>query len=105
MAAESSDTEYSATLLPDGATRAGSATNHVPFSQDSAMIHHGDKGAVVGRASFREISPPRCREVRQMHVLLIGSGGREHALAWAIAASPLITRLICAPGNGGIAEI
>src|SRR5215212_1500380 len=39
-----------------------------------------------------------------MNVLLIGSGGREHALAWALAASPLLTRLYCAPGNAGIAE-
>ncbi|MFM9942287.1 MAG: phosphoribosylamine--glycine ligase [Hyphomicrobiaceae bacterium] len=40
-----------------------------------------------------------------MNVLLLGSGGREHALAWAMAASPLLTRLICAPGNGGIADV
>ena len=39
-----------------------------------------------------------------MNVLLIGSGGREHALAWAIAASPLVSRLYCAPGNVGIAR-
>ena len=39
-----------------------------------------------------------------MNVLLIGSGGREHALAWKIAASPLVRRLICAPGNAGIAQ-
>jgi phosphoribosylamine---glycine ligase len=39
-----------------------------------------------------------------MHVLLIGSGGREHALAWKIAASPLVTKLWCAPGNAGIAR-
>ena len=40
-----------------------------------------------------------------MNVLLIGSGGREHALAWALAASPLLTTLYCCPGNAGIAEI
>ena len=40
-----------------------------------------------------------------MKVLLIGSGGREHALAWALAASPLLTKLYCAPGNAGIAEV
>jgi len=38
-----------------------------------------------------------------MNVLLIGSGGREHALAWAIAKSPLLTRLFIAPGNLGTA--
>src|SRR5262245_11907336 len=41
----------------------------------------------------------------RMNVLLIGSGGREHALAWAILASPLLGKLYCAPGNAGIAEI
>jgi phosphoribosylamine---glycine ligase len=40
-----------------------------------------------------------------MNVLLIGSGGREHALAWAISASPLLTKLYCGPGNAGIAEV
>jgi phosphoribosylamine--glycine ligase len=40
-----------------------------------------------------------------MNVLLIGSGGREHALAWALSASPLLTRLFAAPGNAGIAEL
>jgi phosphoribosylamine---glycine ligase len=39
-----------------------------------------------------------------MNILLLGSGGREHALAWKLAASPLVERLCCAPGNAGIAQ-
>ncbi|HEY1543486.1 MAG TPA: phosphoribosylamine--glycine ligase [Xanthobacteraceae bacterium] len=39
-----------------------------------------------------------------MNILILGSGGREHALAWKIAASPLAERLYCAPGNAGIAR-
>jgi phosphoribosylamine--glycine ligase len=39
-----------------------------------------------------------------MNILILGSGGREHALAWKIAGSPLTTKLYCAPGNAGIAQ-
>ncbi len=39
-----------------------------------------------------------------MNVLVIGGGGREHALCWKIAASPLCAKLYCAPGNAGIAQ-
>src|SRR5215469_5885090 len=40
-----------------------------------------------------------------MKVLLVGGGGRAHALAWAISASPLLTKLYCAPGNAGIENV
>src|SRR5277367_5483033 len=40
-----------------------------------------------------------------MKVLVIGSGGREHALAWAIRKSPRVREVVCAPGNGGIAQV
>ena len=39
-----------------------------------------------------------------MNILLLGSGGREHALAWKMTSSPLVRRLFCAPGNAGIAR-
>jgi phosphoribosylamine--glycine ligase len=40
-----------------------------------------------------------------MNILLVGSGGREHALAWKIARSPLLTRMVAAPGSPGIAGL
>ncbi len=44
-------------------------------------------------------------EVRKLNVLIIGGGGREHALAWKLMQSPKLTQLFCAPGNGGTASI
>ena len=40
-----------------------------------------------------------------MKVLVVGSGGREHALVWKIAQSTLVSKIYCAPGNGGISSI
>jgi phosphoribosylamine--glycine ligase len=40
-----------------------------------------------------------------MRILVVGGGGREHALCWTISASPLCTKLLCAPGNAGIAQV
>src|SRR6476660_9877525 len=54
------------------------------------MLHH--------RRPFPKGSPLR------MNILILGSGGRERALAWKLAASPLADRLYCAPGNAGIAR-
>ena len=39
-----------------------------------------------------------------MNVLIIGSGGREHAIAWKVAQSPRLTKLYIAPGNAGTAD-
>lgn len=58
-----------------------------------------NKGDSCDRLRFETLHP-----VHLMNILLLGSGGREHALAWKIAASPLLTKLWCAPGNAGIAR-
>ncbi len=59
-----------------------------------------DLGTVLHNAD----TDPPARDARPMNILLLGSGGREHALAWKIAASPLVEKLYCAPGNAGIAQ-
>ena len=40
-----------------------------------------------------------------MKILVVGSGGREHTIIWKMAQSPLVTKLYCAPGNGGISTL
>jgi phosphoribosylamine--glycine ligase len=85
--------------------------------QDKLEIPDRRVGAPSGMTVIAKLSPCRGGRTRAtddgfehpiwlhfMHILLLGSGGREHALAWKIAGSPLLTKLWCAPGNAGIAR-
>ena len=63
-----------------------------------AADEHGIAMVFTGMRHFRHWTTERSREV-----LIIGSGGREHALAWKRAQSPRVTEVLCAPGNAGTA--
>src|SRR6266436_3855907 len=54
----------------------------------------------MGRLSFERVG----REELRMKILVIGGGGREHALVWKLSQSPRVEKIWCAPGNGGIAS-
>ncbi len=49
------------------------------------------------------MAPARLTEEIEMNVLIIGSGGREHALAWKVAQDPRVQKVFVAPGNAGTA--
>src|SRR3954451_5679325 len=94
---------------PPGAVRSRGTSRRC---RRSSQLRHGCRnGSHIGQLPLaragRLVRPrglPHLTWLAPMHILLIGSGGREHALAWKIAASPLVTKLWCAPGNAGIAR-
>src|SRR5689334_24135587 len=72
---------------------------------DSGLIASRCPGMTACGQSIQPLQSLADSGIRNlMHILLLGSGGREHALAWKIAASPLVTKLWCAPGNAGMAQ-
>ncbi len=66
----------------------------------SGIAGYDTRARIKGKR--RESSP--AGGARALRVLVVGSGGREHALCWAISSSPLCDALFCAPGNPGIAD-
>src|SRR5450432_4578519 len=76
----------------------GSRDRHISTPGRGCLLRRAD--AVLNRPLIARGNSP----VWPMNILLLGSGGREHALAWKIAGSPLVTKLWCAPGNAGIAR-
>ena len=87
---------------PARATR----TDAVVHWQRYLDLDAGSPWARIARAHLEVLEPPAIRRLRQRRceVLLVGVGGREHALAWKIAQSPLVEHLWAAPGNPGIAR-
>jgi len=61
--------------------------------------------ALSNTAAGTAVQPDAGEEGAPMNILILGGGGREHALAWAVAKSPLCAKLHAAPGNAGIAEV
>ena len=92
-------------LAVESVVGAGSVfTVYVPLAETLARRPAAPPDRSAGLI-VRIARTPGCARGAPMNILLVGSGGREHALAWKIAQSPLVTRLVCAPGNPGIAAL
>ena len=93
-------------------TRVGVTTSaRRPPTQSSPSSHATTSSESRSSRAYRSARcpwahpEPRPWSEPDMKVLLLGSGGREHAIGWKLVQSPLITRLISCPGNPGLAEI
>jgi phosphoribosylamine---glycine ligase len=85
--------------------RATIFVHHVPYDTRDSSLNKCRSGTT--RFYLRHFRPGVAlnNEQKAMNILIVGSGGREHALASTLATSPQIDKIFCAPGNGGIADV
>ena len=89
-------------LAANGVT--GPISRNIP-TQFSTCLKISVRVQIILAAIFTNTLRSRAMSEDQLNILIIGAGGREHALAWKLAQSPLVSRIQVCPGNAGTSQL